>query len=97
MNITWKLNDRMSTNSTRFYDMYLDDEYLHAWVNKTIFMTSTRYHFYASSIHRFDAIGPSHTGTHRRTMDEAKTDGYAWAAGVMLEHMDKLRPMRADQ
>ncbi len=97
MNITWKLNDRMSTNSTIFYDMYLDGEYVHAWVNKTTFITSTRYYFYASSVHRFDGIGETYSGTHRRTLDEAKADGYAWAAGVMLEHMDKLRPMRADQ
>lgn len=97
MNITWKLNDRMSTNSTSFYDMYIDGEYVHAWVNKTPFMGYTRHNFFASSAHSFDAGGASYSGPYRRTLDEAKADGYAWAAGVMLEHMDKLRPMRVNQ
>ncbi len=96
MNATWKLNDRMSTNSTIFYDMYIDGEYVYAWVSKTTFMTSARHNFFASSAHGFYAGGASYSGPYRRTLDEAKSDGYAWAAGVMLEHMDKLRPMRAN-
>ncbi len=86
----------MSTNSTIFYDMYIDGEYVYAWVSKTTFMTSARHNFFASSAHGFYAGGASYSGPYRRTLDEAKSDGYAWAAGVMLEHMDKPRPMRAN-